>query len=133
MIKIRFYFTLLLCFYCFGGFAGNDVKSVTFNGVEDTDNNEKNDDPTLIIPFSLTESPDGYLWDATLFINMNTMSLRTNIRIEKAGEGIVSNKWLSHDEDKVVEYDMSMYGSGEYTVTITFSDGKTYEAVCVIE
>lgn len=133
MIKIRFYFTLLLCFSCFGVFAGSDVKSVTFNGVEDTDNNEENDDPTLIIPFSLAESPDGYLCDATLFINLNTASLYTNIRIEKKGEGIISNKWLSHNADKVVDYDLSMYGSGEYTVTISFSNGETYEAVFDIE
>lgn len=116
----------LCCFCCIDSFA-EENKPVKFSKTITGSNG------VVIIPLSEVLPPDGYLWDATLFINMNTMSLRTNIRIEKAGEGIVSNRRLSHDEDKVVEYDLSMYGSGEYTVTITFSDGETYEAVIIIE
>lgn len=86
-----------------------------------------------IRPFSLTSSPDGYLWDANLTINLNTASIYTTIKIDKTGEGIVHSEHLSHNEEKVVGYDLSFYGSGEYTVSITFHNAETYEAVIVIE
>lgn len=130
MNKIKFYLLALFYSFSFVVYAENDTKTVEFIPKVDPIHTPGEID---IIPFSDILPPAGYLWDATLFINMNTVSLRTNIRIEKAGEGIVSNKWLSHDEDKVVEYDMSIYGSGEYTVTIVFSNGETYEAVFAIE
>ena len=135
MDRIKFYCFLLLFGFCSTLSYAVPYDVVISGPVQFVQKPQKpKDTPDLPIrPFSLTSSPDGYLWDATLFINMNTVSLRTNIRIEKAGEGIVSNKWLSHDENKVVEYDMSIYGSGEYTVTIVFSNGETYEAVFGIE
>lgn len=86
-----------------------------------------------ILPFSLTLPPDGYLWDGNLTISLNTASVYTTVKIEKIGEGIVHSEHFSHNEEKVVDYDLSFYGSGEYIVTITFSNADTYEAVIGIE
>lgn len=86
-----------------------------------------------IIPFSLTISPDGYLRGSVLFVRLNAASLYTNVKIEKESEGIVHTDCFTHDADKIVNYDLSMYGSGEYTVTIAFHGREAYDAVIVIE
>ena len=130
MKAIRFYFTMLLCFFCLGTFADERTKSVEFFP---TDNGPQYPHDIDLLPFSNVLPPEGYLKDDILYIRMNTTSLYTNIKIDKDGEGIVYADCLTHDADKVVDYDLSMYGSGEYTVTISFSNGETYEAVFDIE
>lgn len=88
---------------------------------------------TGIRPLSVTAPPDGCLIDGVLTIYLNTASIYTNIEISRVDGEIVENDVLIHGADRVVEYDMSMYESGEYVVTITFSNMETYEASVTVE
>lgn len=136
MNQVKIYLFLLLFGFCssLGSYAV-PYNAVISGPIQFVQKPQKPlDVPNMPIrPFSLTSSPDGYLWDANLTISLNTASIYTTIKIDKTGEGIVHSEHLSHNEDKVVEYDLSFYGSGEYTVSITFHNAETYEAVIVIE
>lgn len=121
---------MLFGFCRLGAYSNTGKESVLFVNKKDIPLGSSG---SMVRPFTLTSSPDGYLWDANLTINLNTASIYTTIKIDKAGEGIVHSDHLSHNEEKVVDYDLSLYGSGEYTVTITFYNAETYEAVIVID
>ena len=87
----------------------------------------------VIRPLSITMPPEGCLLDTVLLVNLNNASCCTIVNIEKDGEGIVYRDVLAHDANKVVEYDLSVYGSGEYVISVTFSSGDTYDATFVVE
>lgn len=134
MNKTELYLTLLLCSFCIGISADDDVKSVDFFPSEENERSPgRNPFDMDIIPFSFTISPEGYLRGCVLFVRLNTASLYTNVKIEKESEGIVHTDYFTHDADKIVNYDLSVYGSGEYTVTIAFYGREVYETVIVIE
>lgn len=135
MNRVKFYWFLLLFGFCSTLSYAVPYDAVISGPIQFVQKPQKpfNVPDISIRPFSLTSSPDGYLWDANLTINLNTASIYTNIKIDKTGEGIVHSEHLAHNEEKVVDYDLSLYGSGEYTVTITFHNAETYEAVIIIE
>lgn len=87
----------------------------------------------VVRPLSLAMPPEGYLVETLLTIELNNASYHTVVEIERADEGLVCNDVIIHDADKVISYDLSMYGAGEYTISITFSDGDVYEATVLVE
>ena len=135
MNRVKFYWFLLLFGFCSTLSYAGPYDVVISGPVQFVQKPQKpfNVPDISIRPFSLTSSPDGYIWGTHLTINLNTASIYTTIKIDKTGEGIVHSEHLSHNEEKVVDYDLSLYGSGEYTVTITFYNAETYEAVIIIE
>lgn len=83
---------------------------------------------TIISPFTLTLPPEGSLTGSVFSIRLNTASPYTTIEIRNADEDVICAEILAHDAEAVAEYDLSVYGSGKYVVSVEFADGDAYEA-----
>lgn len=87
----------------------------------------------VMLPFSLVTPPEGIIEDNYLSIDLNSSAYSATIILYK-DDTVVENEMVLLDTiDGTIGYDMSLYGSGDYKMTIAFSDNQRYEAYFTIE
>lgn len=105
--------------FCCPLYAEREPKNeVEFEEVHDTYGD-------IILPFTLNNTPIGYIEDSNLYIELNYSAEYATIVIQKDNMNLIMDN-VDMESENSVRYNIQNFGSGSYRVRITFSDNRTY-------
>lgn len=116
-----------MLFFSPTAFAESESKPVVFRETRTTTSG------MVYRPFSLPTPPEGKIEDEYLCINLNSSAYWATINVYKVGMIVEHDIVILDSTDGTVGYDLSVYGHGDYRLTISFSDNHKYEAFFSIE
>ena len=126
VMKSKLFFAIaLIMLFCTSMYA--DSQKVTYTETIPTPSG------LVLRPFSLITPPEGIIEDNYLSIDLNSSAYSATIILYKDGVVVEHEVVLLDTIDGTIGYDMSLYGSGDYKMTIAFSDNPRYEAYFTIE